>query len=128
MVLADQHEYELEAAVDSGALGPAWNIAGPGAERREIRVWSGSVEGYARGDRLEARPTFELPLIFPHSRPQLSSTELQRLFSCSSTHIHNLIAAGLLQQIGKPAAERGPNSAVKVTRASVEQFLNSRIQ
>lgn len=126
MVLADEHEYEVEAAVDCGALAPAWDIAGPDAERRELRIWSGCLEDYASGANERVTTRFDLSLIFPHSRPHLLSTEIQRLFSCSSTHVHNLIDARLLTQIGAPRSERGPNSAAQVTRASVEKFLRER--
>ena len=122
MIQADEHEYEIERALESGAIEHAWNIASQQTERRELRMWNESALAY-----VEQRPArhFELATLFPHSRAEVTSTELERLFTCSSTHIHNLIAQRLLAATGE-RIPRGRNSAVKITRASVEQFFEAR--
>lgn len=124
MVLADQHDYEIEAAVDCGALCPAWDIASLGAGSRELRIWNAGVDAYLQDRKLDERK-FNLSLIFPHSRPHLWSTEIQRLFSCSASHVFNLIRDDLLEEVGTRAAVR---ARAKISRVSVEKFLKARIQ
>lgn len=124
MVLMDRNEDEVLAAIESGVLSWAWDIASQRSQRREIRIWRDSLLKV-----LESRPSIAadestvLRSIFP-PRP-IRTTELQRIFSCSSSHVSHLIEEGSLVA---PARERhsGPLSITRVDPANLERFLLGR--
>ena len=141
MVLLDRDEDEVLAAIESGVLGWAWNIGCPNAERRELRIWrdsllallegrrqeTGGPEGRSQEDSKEQKPlSLEEILrgVLPN-RP-VRSTELQRFFSCSSTHITHLLRDGCLTAAGRRQRDDGPNSFTRITRDSVVKFLTDR--
>ena len=144
MVLCDRDEDDLIALVQSGDLAFAWDIRGAKAERRaELRVWRESVLAYLAAAPGEGtRPTGQngcapgegtalpeeevLERLLPHGRDTLFSTELQRMFSASQTHVQGLIDGGLLEQAGERRQVRGVNARVRVSRESVIQFLKDR--
>lgn len=125
MVLLDRGEDEILRAIESGAIGWAWDIASEGAVRREIRVWRDSllalIQGKREGDLSEEKV---LATVLPPR--DVRSPELQRLFSCSSTHVHSLIDAALIRPSAEPRATSGRNAYTVVDRASVAAFLRSR--
>jgi hypothetical protein len=61
--------------------------------------------------------------LFHHHKPFLFSTELARVWACSPTHIHNLIADGLLRLADKHPA---PCQAARVCRQSAFHFMQTR--
>lgn len=140
MVLTDKDEDQVLSLIETGAIAWAWDLRSKEATRREVRVWRESLLDYLHHDdgprtppSVKARltdqdeaPTYQA--LMPHSRPELRTTELTRLWSVSSTHMHALIADQLLAEAGReekrPAS--GPNSYIKVTRESVIAFLMSR--
>lgn len=130
MVLLDRNEDDVLALIDTGELSWAWDIRTPAADRREIRVWRDDVLRHLDRTSRGIRPADPLPLdqvmtaILPHSRPEIRSTEIQRIFSCSSSHVLNLVQAGCLAGLNAPGT--GPNGFVRVTRLSVIQFLQLR--
>lgn len=125
MVLLDRGEDEVLQAIETGALAWAWNIATPEATRREIRVWRDSLLALLNGEKeLDQDETVILSKWLPPR--DLRSPELQRLWSCSSTHIHALLSAGALTQIGVPESTQGPRSFAVISRESVVAFLRWR--
>lgn len=134
MVLCDRDEDDLVALVQSGDLAYAWDLRGAKAERRaELRIWRESVLAYLAtapgGTPGEGSGPTEAEVIeqmLPHNRDTLWSTELQRMFSASQTHVQGLIDDGLLQQAGERTQRRGVNARVRVSRESVIEFFKSR--
>ncbi len=124
MVLLDIDEDSVLGLIDAGELRWAWNIASSGADRREIRVLRDSLLSYCALSGQPADAAALWPIVFGHSRDVVRSTELQRLFSCSSSHVHRLIKDKDLVALN--AATTGPNGYARITRASVIGFLNSR--
>ena len=124
MVLLDIDEDSVLGLIDGGELRWAWNIASAGSDRREVRVLRESILSYCA---LSGQPSGEESLwtiVFGHSRDVVKSTELQRLFSCSSSHVHRLIKDKDLVALN--AATTGPNGFARITRASVIAFLQAR--
>jgi hypothetical protein len=122
VVILDRDYDEVVSLIEEGKLMPAWNIASPGCERREIRI---AREGLLRmingqGESLKAEE------MLPHHRDTLRTTELQRFFSASQWHVQGLCNAGELEVEGERAVVRGPNAFSRVTRTSVLNFLNRR--
>ena len=132
MVLADRGEDYVLAAIETGAIGFAWDIRGRAAAAREIRMWRDSLLAWLANPVMEraAGPVrlqddrAILGSLFLHSRPELRGTELQRMFSCGHSHVINLIKDGLLTATTK--AGSGPRGSPRITRASVINFLSSR--
>lgn len=125
MVLLDRSEDEVLHAIEGGALAWAWDIRSPGAERRELRVWRDSVLAVMRGQR-DPETTEDKVMASILPARDIRSPELQRLWSCSSTHIHTLMDAGQIATAAAPAAARGPASYAVITRASAAAFLRLR--
>lgn len=119
---------ELKWLIESRKLSWAWNIARPGAEARELRLLTRSVNGVrttGAGDGLENEPEQRiLDLVLArHPKPELSGTEFDLLFCCSQETRTRLLRAGLLTGTDW---KRGPNGSPKITRLSVIQFLKER--
>ncbi len=108
MVLADRDEDDVLNLIDIGMLRWAFDIATPGTDRRELRIFRESLIDYLRGDtaamgRKNQTETVEgiIARILP--RPSIVNgygtirgTELQRRFSCCQGHVNNLIKTGEL--------------------------------
>jgi hypothetical protein len=138
MVLTDRDEDQVLSLVDTGALTWAWDLRHPDAKRRMIAVWRTSLMLYLEDPQRMGRgvtaaelrrsqaqhETEVLQNLLPRSRPEVRSTELMRMWSCSSTHIHDLIGAGCFDCVNGPG--RGPNGYARVTTASVTTFLRER--
>lgn len=124
MVLLDRNEDEVLHAIESGILGWAWDISAVGEHRREIRVWRDSLLALLNGNR---GPELEEAKVFARVLPPRSirSPELQRIFSCSQTHVQTLIERGYLKAEAPRQAESGPRAYTLVTRESVAMFLRS---
>ena len=124
MVLLDRDEDEILHAVESGALGWAWDIATPGAERREVRIWRDSLLALIAGEREPAREWGHVQaMVLPPG--DIKTPALCRLFSCGSTHVHALARAAL-HVVRGPDAPSGPRAYSVISRASVSEFLRSR--
>lgn len=123
MVLCDADEDEILHSIEDGTLAFAFNVGDPGSARREIRVWRDALLKVLRQQdtTLPGTAAEVLAQILPQR--DLRTTEVQRLFSCSSSHVHDLIAARQLT-VAKPArAGSGPNAAAVLARPSVRDFL-----
>jgi hypothetical protein len=125
MVLLDRDEDELLAGIEEGALEWAWDIRGPEAERREIRVWRQSVLDFASGTRVTRQHEDVLREILPGAHPR-RTPEIQRLFSASQCHVQHLVEAGLLAAGGPRTAASGPASFTLISRESLCRFLAER--
>lgn len=126
MWILDQKEDELLHACEDGTLPFAWDIATPTAERRELRILSESIVAIATGKPQPVYRDMEdlVDELVPHR--DMRSSELQRFFSCSSSHLSHLLRAGCLAAASVRRAESGVNAATLITRASVVAFLVSR--
>ena len=123
MVLMDRNEDEILAAIESGVLSWAWDIASQRSQRREIRIWRDSLLAVLESRPSTADESAVLRSIFP-PRP-IRTTELQRIFSCSSSHVSHLIDEGSL--IAPPRERQsGPLSITRVDPAELERFLLGR--
>ena len=124
MVLLDRDEDDVLAAVESGVLAWAWDIRAVGSERRELRIWRDSLLDVIGGQRSRERTPEEVfQAIFPPRA--VRTTELQRLWSCSSTHISHLLADGSLPAAPRPRRS-GPLSVTRVEPAALHEFLRVR--
>lgn len=124
MLLLDCSEDRVVQAIESGELEFAWDIARRRSRRREIRVWKESVTALSQ-DR--ARPAITQDSLLASIFPQrtLRSTDLCRLWSCSSGHLSGLIADGSLA--AEPRRCRsGVNSAARIHLTSAVEFLRQR--
>ena len=116
----------------------AWDIASPGARRRELRILVASVREYQAAHRRGiADPLFRCSIPAPaavaavlpaHSRPWITSPEVQRCLQCGSTHVIGLIEAKCLSILPGSTYRRGPNGAALVGRDSLSQFLTARFE
>lgn len=124
MVMLDRDEDEILHAVESGVLGWAWDIATPGSERREIRIWRDSLLSLLAGER---EPVREWPHVQAMILPpgDIKTPALCRLLSCGRTHVH-AIASSSLHVVRGPEAPSGPRAYSIVSRSSVAEFLHSR--
>jgi len=61
--------------------------------------------------------------MFPHRKPFLLSTELTRVWACSSGHVHHLVQDGLLRLVDK---HYEPCEALQIRRETVFDFMQSR--
>lgn len=125
MVLLDRDEDDILGAIDCGVIHWAWDIASPGAARREIRIWRDSL--IALLGRTKERDVDEAQVLdgFLPNR-DIRSTEIQRWFSCSSTHVHAMLHQSVFTQVRRPSAICGPMSYSVVSRESVAAFLRAR--
>lgn len=107
------------AHIESGALPFAFDLATPGARRAELRVWRGAMD----------KQTATLDQVIedvlgPSPLPTLNVRTLRHRWVCSSTHVHHLIEAGLLSEVGGENRKR--TNTRHVSRLSAEAFLKAR--
>lgn len=102
------------------ALEWAWDIATPGAERREVRIfWRCLLPGAPALS--EAQVYNE---VIPSHWGRVRGASIYRRWSCSQAHLGNLSAAGCVQAI--TAARTGPGGSAEYTRSSLITFLRRR--
>lgn len=127
MVLLDADEDDLVHAIEDGTLSLAWNIASPGSKRREIRVWRDSLLAAMRRqtgpDVAAVRPIIEAML----PGRDLLHREVQRLLSCCSSHVTELLNLEALHPAEARPAFSCPGHATRILRLSVVTFLERRI-
>lgn len=108
----------------------AFDLRGLGAVRASVRIFAPCVHEYQARQQGHPLPPCATSLeqvfdsIFPHKRPTLRATELKARWNASSTHLHNLIAAGLLTAVS--GTGNSVNQTPMVTRASAIEFLKQR--
>lgn len=124
MVLLDRDEDDVLAAIESGVLTWAWDIRREGAERREIRVWRDSLLDVLNGTHASNKVADAAATILP-PRP-VRTTELQRLWSCSSSHLSHLLLDGTLKAVTAREASSGPNAFTRISPSLICNFLSAR--
>lgn len=112
-------EDSLLYMIEDGQLPFCFDIAMPGTRRAMDRVWRGSHErpGVSLEDVIE-------DILGPALLPTLNVSTLRRRWACSATHVHHLIEAGLLAEVG--GENRKQTNTRNVTRLSAETFLKLR--
>lgn len=101
----------------------AWDIATPGAERKEIRIYAPSAWAFCYNQPMPKLSEDDVyRMILPNR--DIRSTELERILACEHKHIYRL--APVLVITRKPLQEDGPNSFTVFSRASIVDFLRSR--
>lgn len=105
--------------IEDGQLPFAFDLAMPGARRAELRVWRGAL---AKKDADFA--TVLADILGDSPLPTLNVRTLRHRWVCSSTHVHRLIEAGLLMEVG--GANRKRTNTRNVSRESAEAFLTDR--
>lgn len=125
-VLLDRDEDEVLGEVETGKLGWAFDLRTRGAVRREVRVWRESLlerlaglQPQTSGSTLAVVDTF-----LPHRDIRLM--ELARWFSCSGSHITNLVRDGSLELAGDRPCHSSVAAVTRICRASVVSFLSCR--
>lgn len=139
--ILDLTEDEIVALVDEGAL-VAWDIRGPAAERRELRILTASVSEYSAACRAEAtphaalrtphsttiRPQAAIAQVLPkHEKPFLTGPEIKRALNCGRQHLINLVDASVLPQMPGTKYRQGPGGWPVIPRAQFIAFLSSRV-
>lgn len=114
--LLNLDEDDVLYRIEDGQLPFAFDISSPGSRNREVRIWRGSLAGNGARDLGQAIADI-LP---PTSR--LSTVQLKRALSCSSSHVHDLVRDGCFEA----SAKHGLTCSVWVTRTSAAAFLESR--
>lgn len=107
-----------ESLVDQGALGWVFNIARPSADRRELRVHRDSL----LGEQLDLGAAIDR--ILPLGGNAVRGKFLARQFSCSPSHIINLLADREL--IAAPGELEHCKASPIIMRSSVRDFLVRR--
>lgn len=119
--LLGQPADEIVRAAEAGELRFVFDIARPGARRRELRILRDCV---LPGGEEPATLAEAIEKILPH-RP-LRGVELQMTLACSLQHVRDLDAAGLIKVERERLAPSGPNASRVYSRASVAAFLSAR--
>lgn len=112
----------------------SWNIAGPTATRREIRILLKCLEpGVVLSTLAEVLPVLFLPRVHQGLHPALrhecqfiTGIEFQRALVCGPDHVANLIAAGALPVLRQRSHQSGPGSSPRIAFTSVRAFLEAR--
>lgn len=121
------NEDEIMALIEDGKIRWAWDLACQSEHARFVRILNRSLVCYEK-PFLGQPETLDgvLELILPPSSKitgRVRGTELQRACNVSSTHIINLVEAGLLSG---GDWKRGPQGSPLITRASIARFLKER--
>lgn len=119
---------ELAAALESGVIGPAFDLRTPSSDRALWRIWQPSLNELllSRGARcLAPAPAALLADLVP-ALDDVKSSSLERWWGVSPQHIHDLIAAGCLPVRRRAAATAGPGSFHLLSREGVTMFLAGR--
>ena len=125
VLLLDKEPDQVLQIMESGQIDFAWNIASPGARRRDLRIWRESLLALVNRSASEPRSVEDvINSILPARDPR--TPELQRWFCASQSHVQRLVEAGELRPCAPPVATRGPNAFTRIERASVAEFLRKR--
>ncbi len=120
----DMDEDQVLALIGQRRL-RAFDLRTPGARRSCMRVFAPSISAYQRGRQGQSRLMDEIDwVIGSRLKPVASAAELARRCNVSATHLHNLLSCGCLRIV---QSGDGINLSPLVARASVEEFLSSRV-
>jgi hypothetical protein len=126
----DLDEDDVLVLIDEGALLWAFDIAGPGAERRAVRVLTESVDDlvYSRkrpytDDESEWQRVASL--VFP-DKPVIVTCELARSLNCGRACAINLVHAKQFKTVPGTRIRQGPNGSAQIVTASAKEWLRKR--
>ena len=124
VTLLDLDPIAVTHACENGLLGWAFDLGG--GERRELRIWRGSIAAWLRsGGRDGAARTPEREVIADILPGRdLRSSELWRRLSISRQHLVTLLPD--LKVVAPATQARGVNAAELIARDSARQLLLSR--
>lgn len=127
--ITDRPTEEILRLIQSGQLRLAFDLARPGARRRELRVLGRCLAEFMQGTQpagveTPASVRAEIDGIFPALADNLKACTVLRLFNCSSDHVLDLARKGLIT-VARPG-RRGANGDLLLQRASLVEFLVSR--
>jgi hypothetical protein len=109
--------------VENQQLRFAWDIAAPGATRREVRVWRGSAMAFCQNQPVPKISEEEVyKLILPNR--DIRSTELEKIFSCGHNHI--AVLSPSFEVVREKTQATGPKSFTLFSRPSILEFLRKR--
>lgn len=142
MFLLDRDEDGILHLIEDGQIEYAFDIAAPKADSRELRIWHGSLSRFVAARVVNGLPADQVGAdvrsaaskaitidqvthdILPGASAHVTAVQLKRAFNCSSTHVHNLIASGALQELATEG--RRKTNTRRVCRDSSVNFLTSR--
>lgn len=127
--ITDRPTEEILDLIQSGRLRLAFDLAKPGARRRELRVLGRCLAEYMQNTRpaipeTPASVRGEIDEIFPALAENLKACTVLRLFNCSSDHVLHLAKKGLIT-VARPG-RRGADGDLLIQRTSLVEFLVSR--
>ncbi len=98
--LAGVDELTIHAALDAGEMPWAWDIALPGCDKREIRIWWPAARLWVAG--IKEQPPHPITDVLDHvlgttTRAEIRSHELRVRLVCSHNHISRLQDRGCLE-------------------------------
>jgi len=126
-------EAKLMRLIQNGSIEWAFDLRREGAKRAHLLILTECVvrlqqrsremkpQEPARRETPPFGPIFDG--LFRHNRAHLLTTELARVWNCSSSHVHNLVADGLLATVKKNYL---PREAWLIRRDSACRFMESR--
>jgi hypothetical protein len=133
--LLSLNEDEIAALVDEGQL-VAFDIRGPGANRRELRILTASIVHY-RAHRSDPRytspitPEEAVAIVLSavkHDKPFLRGREIKSLLNLGRQHCINLVSSKAIPQVPGTQYRRGPNGDPLVPRPQFINFLTHRLE
>lgn len=129
-VYLDEVSLHVRSLIDDGDLEWAWDVSTHRARRRYVRILRRCLEGYlAKGSRPESisQDAVWRSLLPPgHTKPFLSTPELERALNVERDLILDLIEAGELALLANTKPRRGQNGEALVTVESFKAFLGGR--
>lgn len=125
-------EDDAKFLYEAGYLQFAFNLADKDATRAEVRIFNGSIEKYLVGDleHLKARGSDAAELdaavraCLPQGRGAIKLSALTKLWTISSTHLHDLCSANEMALVPGQTLKR--KETPLIVRASVMEFLKRR--
>ncbi len=126
MDLLDRDEDSILNLILDGQISLAFDIAGLGAAKREIRILARSLDAYKNN---HVHHLANLDAVIGQILPPgiaFTASQLKRRLTCNSGHVLNLLAQGLFKPFEGSTAARGPNGSPLITRASATAFLHTR--
>lgn len=131
MVVLDRSEDDIKYLWEAGLLRFAFDVASPCAKRKEVRVWRESVLEYQTGNTdyiLRRNDAADLAravaACVPAGNGPVPLAKLARLWTVSSTHLHDLVKAGSISALAGQDLKQTQTPALD--RQSVIEFLQRR--
>jgi len=127
MCLLDQNEDQVLALIEDGSLSLAFDIAAPGATRREIRIWRESLLAVLQESKQPKADKARAIIDEMMPGRDLLHREVQRILSCSVSHVTELIRLEALVGIGPRPEHSCTGHMTRISRVSLAAFLERRI-